>query len=359
MQRRGFPSNLNAMATGIEETALPQRPRLLPGLGVFERRRDELQIGLDSRHAVVATNLSPGVMNILQNLDGRRHLSSLLELAEGEHAARLRDVLTGLAERGLVEDAATSRPPTPAQDHDLWSVRLGRPRQDTATQREHCAVRIHGGGRLASAVAIQLAAAGIGHLDIRVDGLVTGDDLGCGLAEGDLGRHRRHAVATAVHRITSTTRTTRLRGNRHPDLVLLTDAIVPAPEVVTDLVADGLPHLAIRVRDGVGIIGPLVVPGRSSCLRCADLHRTALDPCWPRVAGQLAGRFQTAELPTVYGTAALAVGQALRLVHPASTPPPTWNGTVELDCYTGRVQHREWPPHPQCTCGAPPPYAAE
>jgi hypothetical protein len=28
----------------------------------------------------------------------------------------------------------------------------------------------------------------------------------------------------------------------------------------------GVPHLAVRVRDGTGLVGPLVIPGMTSCL---------------------------------------------------------------------------------------------
>jgi hypothetical protein len=28
----------------------------------------------------------------------------------------------------------------------------------------------------------------------------------------------------------------------------------------------GVPHLAVRVRDGTGLVGPLVIPGVTSCL---------------------------------------------------------------------------------------------
>ena len=48
-----------------------------------------------------------------------------------------------------------------------------------------------------------------------------------------------------------------------------------------------MPHLVATVRGATGVVGPLVVPGRTSCLRCADLHRRDADPRWPRLAAQL------------------------------------------------------------------------
>ncbi|WP_199434288.1 ThiF family adenylyltransferase [Qaidamihabitans albus] len=341
------------MKNSPPERALPRRPRLLPGLDVFERRTDEVQIGLDPRHAVVATGLPPVLMDLLRGLDGSRSTTSLLALAEGGHAERLRDLLTGLAERGLIEEAEpAAAPDTRSGEPELWSLNVGRRRRDTLSRRARCAVLVHGGGRLAVAVATLLAAAGVGHIDAVAAGTVGADDLGSGHLDADVGLPRRRAITEAVRRTSAATRTGRLRGDRRPDLVLLTDAVVPAPEVIRDLTADGLPHLAVRVRDGIGIVGPLVLPGRSSCLRCADLHRTSLDSCWPRVAGQLAGRCQRADLNNVQATAALAAGQALRFLSPEDSPPPTWNGTLEIDSYAGTVRRREWPAHPDCRCGA-------
>ena len=57
---------------------------------------------------------------------------------------------------------------------------------------------------------------------------------------------------------------------------------------------------------GQGLVGPLVVPGVTSCLTCADLHRADRDSAWPAVAMQLRGVIGNADRPTVLATAALA-----------------------------------------------------
>jgi hypothetical protein len=36
--------------------------------------------------------------------------------------------------------------------------------------------------------------------------------------------------------------------------------------MVRDLHRQGVPHLAVRVRDGRGLVEPLVIPGVTSCL---------------------------------------------------------------------------------------------
>jgi hypothetical protein len=71
------------------------------------------------------------------------------------------------------------------------------------------------------------------------------------------------------------------------DLVVLADTLAADPRLVRDLHVGGVPHLPVRMRDGAGLVGPLVIPGVSSCLCCVDLHRTDRGPAWPALAAQL------------------------------------------------------------------------
>jgi hypothetical protein len=50
------------------------------------------------------------------------------------------------------------------------------------------------------------------------------------------------------------------------DLVVLADYLVADPRMVRDLHSQGVAHLVVRVRDGTGLVGPLVIPGVTSCL---------------------------------------------------------------------------------------------
>ncbi len=50
------------------------------------------------------------------------------------------------------------------------------------------------------------------------------------------------------------------------DLVVLSDYLFADPRMVRDLHSRGVPHLPVRVRDGIGLVGPLVIPGVTSCL---------------------------------------------------------------------------------------------
>jgi hypothetical protein len=148
----------------------------------------------------------------------------------------------------------------------------------------------------------------------------------------------------------------------HTDLVVLADALVTDPRVLHDLHTARVPHLAVRVRDGTGLVGPLVIPGVTSCLSCADLHRSDRDAAWPTLAAQLRHATTTADRATVLGTAALALTQVDLVVKamrddskgadpPAFVRPPmTLDTTVEFDVGTGSVLTRRWSRHPACTC---------
>ncbi|WP_099038920.1 cyclodehydratase [Mycobacterium neglectum] len=155
------------------------------------------------------------------------------------------------------------------------------------------------------------------------------------------------------------TRSSRTHAGAPADLAVLTDFLVSDPRVVRDLHAAGVPHLAVRVRDGVGLVGPLVLPGVTSCLGCADLHRSDRDAAWPAVAAQLRDTVGNADRATVLATAALALNQidrvicAVRRGHDVlhtSEPPPTLNTTLEFDVNVGSIAARRWSRHPRCTC---------
>ncbi len=140
------------------------------------------------------------------------------------------------------------------------------------------------------------------------------------------------------------------------DLVVLADTLAADPRLVRDLHGAGVPHLPVLVRDGTGVVGPLVIPGLTSCLTCADLHRTERDPAWPALAAQLREVVGTADRATLLATAALALGQLQRIIAavrglPGDSPAPaTLNATVEVDVATGGIRARRWVRHPLCGC---------
>ncbi|MET0475067.1 MAG: TOMM precursor leader peptide-binding protein [Mycobacterium sp.] len=140
------------------------------------------------------------------------------------------------------------------------------------------------------------------------------------------------------------------------DLVVLSDFLVADPRVLRELHEARIPHLPVRVRDGTGLVGPLVIPGVTSCLGCADLYRSDRDAAWPAVAAQLRDAVGSADRATMLGTAALALNQVdrvIKAVHESDDPgepPPTLDTTLEFDVRTGSTVSRRWSRHPRCEC---------
>src|SRR5674536_44 len=148
-------------------------------------------------------------------------------------------------------------------------------------------------------------------------------------------------------------------GSR-PHLVVLAPVGLPSLTATAALVDQGIAHLLVHVSETVGVLGPLVLPGSTSCVTCADLHRTARDPGWPLLRAQLSspGPYGT---EAVDGTLAAAVAahaalQALDFLDALLrrsqpwTVPATANGTLELARSDWRWRRHSWPPHPRCRC---------
>jgi hypothetical protein len=143
-----------------------------------------------------------------------------------------------------------------------------------------------------------------------------------------------------------------------------------------------VPHIAVRADEAIGVVGPLVVPGHTACLRCADLTRAERDPAWPLILAQSEDPPRACDTILAVGTAALAARQALAFLdqpvlgrpvlgrpvfdqpvfdragadragadRPA-TAPATLNGTLELVLPDWQWRRRTWRPHPACACGA-------
>ncbi len=208
-------------------------------------------------------------------------------------------------------------------------------------------------------MATLLAASGVGWVHTVADGVVQPEDTGSGYLDEDIGHARAEAAERAVRRIAPDHQNRPARAPATPDLVLITDATVADPRLSSGPGRRrGSPHLMVHAAEGTGVVGPLVVPGRTSCLRCVDLHKTDTDPCWPALAAQLAAHPQPADLASAQATAAFAAGQALRFLHGAGDGHgelPVWGAAMEIDVFTGRCNRVEWRPHEHCPCGLLPP----
>jgi bacteriocin biosynthesis cyclodehydratase domain-containing protein len=135
--------------------------------------------------------------------------------------------------------------------------------------------------------------------------------------------------------------------------------VLARPWAASDPVAaavhrSGVPHLVATVRGDTGVVGPFVVPGATSCLHCADLHRRDADPRWPALAAQLTATEAPPSGATVTCllTAATAAAQVLAYLDGAAAPL-TIDATLELRPPELVPRLRRWTAHSECSCGAP------
>lgn len=338
--------------------------QIRPGLVRAWRGPGRLQLGLEPGHGVILDGLTSADERLLAALDAGSDASGLTErlgvdpARAGELVAALRDAgallpsrtvrsrlarLPDALRQRLHPDAAVLSVAYP--DGDGWHV--------LAERRTACVV-VTDAGRTGLAVALGLAAAGVGCVLAEDAGRVRpGDRSPSGYTPSDVGRRRGEAAADLLGRLAPHTRTS-VRGRVRPDLAVLVGHGALDPRRAEGLHREDVAHLAVVVGETGAVVGPLVVPGRSTCLRCVHLHRCDRDPEWPRVAAQLAAPrgadAQPAEESSLAAlAAALATSQALAHLDGRSSPI-TRDATVETTLVGGHVAVRPWPPHPACGC---------
>jgi hypothetical protein len=266
--------------------------------------------------------------------------------------------LDSLLAAGYLWQQRDDRPAIPgvhlAAELAALRVRHGSTGDDILHARAAAKVVVHGTGRLAVAIATTLAAANVGHIQIHDSGDVhRHDSAPGGLLPSDEGRRFNEAATDAVRRAAPGVGTGPLPFGTRADLAVLA-CDQPVEEALRDqLHIDRIPHLAARSEADLALVGPLVLPGLTSCLRCADLARTDRDDAWSALAVQLYTPVRyapPAELALTTFTAGLLAVQALAFLD--ADEPATLSATLELRLPHWRLRRRGWPAHPDCDCGA-------
>jgi hypothetical protein len=337
------------------------RPVLKSGLRQLWRDGQTLQIGVDPRRGFALTGPGHTVAAVLAVLDGSRDRDGVLAAAaaRGVPAEAADRVIALLAAAGALNDFPPSARRALTQEAqarlgpELATASLAQQDGDggvrVIVRRRLSHVRVHGAGRIGSSIACLLAASGIGHISCQDrQPAVPSDAAPAGLDLADAGAPRECGALRVIQRIAPDVRS---GDGTRPDLVVLTDH--DELGATSALMAQRVPHLAATAGEAIGVVGPLVLPGRSACLRCLDLTRRDHDPAWPLIAAQLAGtRPAVPACDAVLATAvaAHAAGQALAFIDRAAPGPAVLNGTIELVLPDWRWRRRSWPIHGECGC---------
>lgn len=302
------------------------RPALRTGLLAIWRDSDTVQIGVDPGRAVAITGMT-GAADVIRLLDGSRDRDQVIAEAgrRGVPAAVAEQVMTVLA----AADALV--------DHPVGLLRsvpteLRRQLLPVLAVASLGSQHADGGGRLlARRSATRVAVRGSGPAPDLLTDVLT--DL---LTRSGL--RARRAQPT---------------DGSDADVVVLVGHQSPAQ--TAELLRRPVPHLAVTASEGIGVVGPLVRPGSTACLRCLDLARAERDPAWPLILAQLAGRrADPAACDPVLATAvaAQAAGVVLAFVDGGPAADAAANGTLELLVPGWQWRRRSWGPHPACCCGA-------
>jgi hypothetical protein len=344
----------------VSDTAHP----LLPAATPLLRDGDTgVQVGgVDSADGVLLGPGAVGLTALLRGLDGRRSQRTVLREAarHGLDPGTVAGVLDGLREAGVLVDLAAAdlltAPAGPAAEARTAAEIPGAlpAAGGSWAARRGAVIVVEGATRVGTPLAAMLAASGIGQVSISDPGLTTAADAVVGgLTAADEGRPRSLAAADAVRRVSPLTDLRPLPAGARADLVVLARPWAGSDPLMAGVHRSGVPHLVATVRGRVGVVGPLVVPGITSCLRCADLHRRDADPRWPRLATQLTASEPPASGATVTCllTAATAALQVLAFVD-GTASPAALDATIELHPPDLVPRLRRWPAHPGCGCGA-------
>jgi hypothetical protein len=333
----------------------PVGRRLNRAAVVLWRSPRDVQLELGTRRIVVQ-DVDPEQLSALL----WRPAGSLASRPSGAGTAGLAELTAVLDGAGFLTraaDHAAGRPAPPARlaaDLSALAAQFGDGAEAVLQARRATTVAVHGTSRLATTVAATLAAAGVGWIHLVQAGEVSaGDACPGGVTPADEGRRFATAAEEAVRRYGPDIETGPVPPDRRTDLVVLTDPAPLDPALRSALHQDEVAHLPASVDGRRAVIGPLVLPGRTSCLNCTDLHRTDRDPAWPVLAVQLATRPRRrigSDVALCLATAGVAVGQALAYLD--RQQPATLAASLEWQWPDWRLRRRSWPAHHGCDCGA-------
>lgn len=271
------------------------KPKLRNPAATALRDRNCIQVDLDPNHSLLLTGEITQIRQFLNQLDGEHTTSELIKsFPFAERALRM------LEQRGLIEtellNSQVSASLTSEQVSQLLTAQ--RSHQSAAGRLDFGLARLHqltnsylwltGAGPATALLALLFAQQHIGRLKLEQLAEFQLKDLpfwlsGKGSAE--------ELLIHALQRTSANLKLTQPAGMPNPDLVIIADSPWLDPEFATGYLNRNLPHLIIDARITEVTVGPLVVPGASSCLSCAEQNLAGVDRSWP-VMRKLIGQHQ-------------------------------------------------------------------
>ncbi|WP_029391383.1 ThiF family adenylyltransferase [Streptomyces xiaopingdaonensis] len=343
-------------------------PMIKPALRRGWRDRQTVQYGVTAAHALLLGPVDNATAALLDLFDGTRSMDQLRNEARrlGVRPEKADHIAERLALQGALDDATYDREASASIGEglraDLASLTAVHRGPGSGVRRlsarRHAKVQVRGAGKVGASVAATLSAAGVGQVEVVDGGVVEPWDTSpAGLSPEQVGSRRDAAARSAVRR------TKQAKGGAQSPVSLVIvaprdglDAYAPDPRANERFVAAGTPHLFGGVVEGTGVVGPLVLPGRSPCAECLLRANAVREPSWPLVVGQwrtaarrragvppcdtalatlVSGAVTSHALSFVDGDGACCAGYRMRFTLP--------HLLSDTDLFA---------PHPECPCGA-------
>lgn len=131
-------------------------------------------------------------------------------------------------------------------------------------------------------------------------------------------------------------------------VVLAGEQCEPDRAVTTQLTRAGISHLVVRLEPDRAVVGPLVIPGDTSCVGCSDRQLCRHDERWPQILAQLCTLRATPDPLLLDWATATATTQIAAWL--AGRHPEVRGRTLELGASDLRLRARTVPIHPDCDC---------
>ncbi len=259
------------------------------------RDRNCIQVGIDPNHSLLLTGEVSQIRQFLNQLDGNHEVAELVKNFDFAEVALFQLTKRGLLETDLLDQQITANL-TPEQLQDLiisqrsYQAALGR--LDFAPIRLQNLARSYiwlpNAGPVAALAAIYLAQAQIGRIKLEAISEFKTADLPFWLRTN---QSAETALLNQLQQCSTNLKLTQPAGMPDPDIVILTDQPWQTPEVAINYLNRGIAHLVIQPRISEVVVGPLVIPGLTSCLNCAEQQLLEVDRSWS-VMRKLIGQHQ-------------------------------------------------------------------
>jgi molybdopterin/thiamine biosynthesis adenylyltransferase len=314
-------------------------PRLWPFYHVLFGP-ERIELGVSEARRVVIEPATPAAVGVVERLTGDASPGAIAAQV-GCSEVEVEAFVAALEAAGAIDTVRVVG--TGRYDRHLlfYSLFTG---DAPAVQRRlrQASVLLIGLGGLGCVIATQLVMAGVGALTLLDSDLVEESNLTRQFLyeTADIGRPKVRVAARRLHALNAATIVSAIEGRfeippgeiettalSSADLVILTgDTPVELARAVNDLcVARLTPWLMAGYAETIGVIGPLVVPGVTACLRCIEsAHHNRLP--WRRVPHFVSPSF--GPLNGVVGS--IATMEAIRFL--TGYAPPISGGTrIEID----------------------------